>query len=232
MENQIKNLERIILGDDNLDFAKASFPYIPNSTTEFVNNPEELIEKAKTGEYSMVITDLDYSLRGAEGFQVLEALKDSNARKILWTGRASEQEVRTKGQELGAEVLDKDELGSLVGQVVSKAPLKTDGDILVYVPPPHQTTQRALSRALKVLCDNPRIVVSSNLKEELSSDKYGLVIDISPVINSIKQGTVTHDMKYLKLKEVPRVTCVNNISTIVPDIVTHINNYLNKQGER
>jgi len=117
-------LEKFLVGDDQIDFARKNFPFIPNAKVEFVTNPDELVRKAQSGEYSIIVTDLNYTEHGEEGYKVLEALKDVSSRKILWTGNAYDKEVRDRGQSLGAEVLDKDEIGALVGQVVNKASLK------------------------------------------------------------------------------------------------------------
>lgn len=226
-------LEKIILGDDRIDFAKQNFPAIPNSQVEFVDNFQELIDKAKQSKYDMVITDLDYTYRGAEGFRVLEELRDNPARKILWTGRGSDPEVRMKGKALGAEVLDKDELGSIVGQAVNRAPLKQGGDVLVYIPEGRGSAYRALRQVLETVCNNSRFVISSNLKQELETGKYGMVIDTTTMGGDSRNGVVAHDLKYLHLNEAPRVVCVNSVPTILATIVGHAGEYLaqDEQGE-
>jgi len=41
-------------------------------------------------------------------------------------------------------------------------------------------------------------------------------------------GTVAHDMKYIKLNEVPRVVTVHDVTTVVSDIARIASTYLNK----
>jgi hypothetical protein len=216
-------LEKILVGDDHIDFAKAAFPYIPDASVEFVSSPEEIIRKAKTGMYTTIVTDLEYTENGREGYAVLEQIKDLPARKILWTGRGNEKDVQDKGRALGAEVLDKDEIGTLVGQVVNKAKLKQDGLVMIYVPSGQKPIYYALEKVMETLL--PEVVVSSDLRGELQTGKYGLVIDTSTMMSYLQDrkvrmnGSVAHDMKYLQLREVPRVVCVNDVTTIVADII-------------
>lgn len=222
-------LEKILVGDDQIDFARKNFPFIPNVEVEFVANSDELIRKAQSGEYSTIVTDLNYTEHGEEGYRVLEALKDVSSRKVLWTGNAYDEGVRDKGQSLGAEVLDKDEIGALVGQVVNKAPLKQDGKVLVYVSG-NGPIVKALEKTTGLFFDREEVVVSSNLKGELATGQYGLVIDTSIMMPGEKRahGTVAHDMKYIKLNEVPRVVTVHNVTTVVADIAKIAGAYLNK----
>lgn len=224
-------LEKILVGDDQIDFAKENFPNIPNTEVEFVDNPLELIKKAKTGQYSVIITDLNYTLNGEEGFKVLKELQTTNARKILWTGNAYDKEVKQKAQSLDAEVLDKHELGTLVGQVVNKAPLKQDGKVLLYISKGENTLLRSFEQVIALFSAPGEVKVSSDLKKELETGQYGLVIDTSTMMGQETRahGTVAHDMKYLKLKEVPKVVCLGNVSTAVVDIAKIVTKFYNKQ---
>tara|TARA_Y100000310_G_scaffold42446_1_gene39738 strand:+ start:3576 stop:4262 length:687 start_codon:yes stop_codon:yes gene_type:complete len=215
-------LDKILVGDDKIDFAKNVFPYIPNAEIEFVDNPEEVIAKAQSGEYNLIVTDLMYTPTGQEGFNVLEKLKNIDSRKILWTGNAYEKGVRKKAEDLGAEVLDKDEIGSIVGLAVSKTPLKKDGNVLIYCPNPNKENvlYKAMEQVIGTLFDRDKIKVSSNLKEELSKGEYGLVIDSTPMYSQGENlhGVVAHDMKYMFLPEVPRVVSLYDVSTLIRDI--------------
>ncbi|MBW3001850.1 hypothetical protein KY338_01660 [Candidatus Woesearchaeota archaeon] len=223
-------LEKILVGDDQIEFARANFPFIPDAETEFVSTPEEVIEKGKTGKYSLIVTDLNYTPYGNEGITVLRALKDSPARKILWTGQAYAPEVRAIGEGLGAEVLNKDELGTLVGQVVSKAPLKKDGKVLVYVA--EEQLVGAIRQTVCALLGNENVTVSSKLRKELETGEYGLVIDTSTMQGDRRaHGTVAHDLKYVRLTEVPRVETVHNITTVVRDIIMKAEYYLRSMSK-
>lgn len=222
-------IDKIIVGDDQIDFAKQNFPYIPNVEVDFVDNPNELVSKVIDGDYSVVVTDLNYTPNGEEGFSVLEQLSEVDTRKILWTGNAYDPGIKSKGQSLGAEVLDKDELGAIVGQIVSHAPLKEDGKVLVYVSG-EGATYKAVEKVIGTLCDD-NVVVTNDLKAELPSCEYGLVIDTSPAFSNSgnKHGVVAHDMKYIKMQEVPRVTSVCDYSNIVADVVKVATEYLNQK---
>ena len=224
-------LEKILLGDDNLEFAREAMPYIPGAEITFVSSPEELVTEARTGNYTTIITDLQYTPQGTEGYKILEELEDLDARKILWTGVADQEEVKEKAKELGAELLDKDELGTLVGMTVSKAPLKEGGKVLVYMPAGENSSiYRAMKQVIEVFCDPDKVVLGSNLKEELRSGEYGLVIDTTTMPTSIDErsrtnGSVAHDMKYLKLDEVPKVACVHDVTRVVADIAQLVTDF-------
>ena len=222
-------LEKILVGDNDLDFARSNFPFIPNAEVEFVDNPQELIHRATTGSYSTIVTDLNYSEAGQEGFNVLEALKVVSARKVLWTGNAYDVGVRERAQSLGAEVLDKDEIGTLVGQVVSKATLVENGKVLVYVP------EGKVGRVLKQIVEmffrtgEESVVFSSDLSGELETGQYGLVIDTSTAYGDKRtHGNVAHDMKYMKLAAVPRVVTLHDVNRVVCDIARIAEWYLNR----
>jgi hypothetical protein len=227
---------KIIVGDDCLDFARESMPYIPNAEVEFVDDPAEIVFRASSDAYDIVITDLSYTPNGVEGFQVLEALLGTTARRILWTGAAQEPDVRRRALELGAEVLDKPELGSLVGLAVSEAPLKTDGQVLIFVTDLLSPPNRALAQVVHALFKPGQVVVSNSLKDELMSGKYGLVIDTSTLLMPGEKqvrmhGIVAHDLKYFRLPVVPRVVCVHDVTKVVVEIATAIGRFWNGQGK-
>ena len=221
-------IEKILVGDDDLFVAKSFFandfiPFRPNVEIEFVDNPDDFIQKAKTGDYSMIITDLNYNYSpcGKEGFKVLELLKDLNTRKILWTGNADDEGIKEKGQSFGAEVLNKNELSVLVGQKVKENSLKENGDVLIYFPGENSYAKKSLEKSLGLLFDKEKIIISSDHKAELVKGQYGLAIDASP-----RGLQVAHDLKYLKLKEDPKIISVK--STDLIGIVKIIGEYFKK----
>lgn len=224
-------MTRIIVGDDNLGFARESMPSIPGAAVEFVDDPDELVRCAAADAYDIVVTDLSYTPQGTEGFRVLEALRGTTARRILWTGAAQDPEVRVRAQELGAEVLDKHELGSLVGLATSDAPLKTDGLVLVYLPDLRTPPNRALAQVVRTLFNPEQVNVSASLKDELATGRYGLVVDTSTLrcpgdSRRSPHGVVAHDLKYLRLPVVPRVVCVHDVTKVVVEIATAIARFL------
>ncbi len=220
-------LERILVGDDRIEFAKQAMPYVPGAEVTFVDNPQQCIAEARTGRYGLVITDLQYTPEGTEGFDVLEALQDLSVRKILWTGASHTPGVRERAEELGAELLAKNELGTLVGMAVSETPMKQGGIVLVYTPEKAPTPiYRALEQVLHTFFGPEKVVLSSDLKGELEKGEYGLVIDTSTLSSTGREmrfnGTVAHDLKYIPLDEVPRVCCISSAHQAVPEMITAI----------
>tara|TARA_Y100000310_G_scaffold272362_1_gene287268 strand:+ start:72 stop:758 length:687 start_codon:yes stop_codon:yes gene_type:complete len=220
-------IEKILVGDDRIDYARRVFPSIPETEVDFVDTPEEFIKKAQTGEYSTIITDLMYTPTGQEGFDVLESVKNLDARKILWTGNAYDEGVRKRAEGLGAEVLGKDELGSLIGATISKVPLKQDGMALIYCPDEQGVLYKAMERVVGMIFDPDKVKLSSNLEEELTKNEYGLVVDTTTMRSQGEKvyGKVAHDIKYMKLKEAPKIVSLPNVSTALIDMVTHVSNF-------
>jgi hypothetical protein len=230
----MKKLEKILLGDDHLDFAKKAMPYIPGAEVTYLDDHEEVIAEAKTGDYDLVITDLQYTPNGTEGFTVLEELQDLDVRKILWTAAASQPYVKEKANELNVELLDKNELGTLVGMAVSEAPLKKDGKVLVYMAQNEtDSLYKAMKQVVGTFFDPDKVVLGNKLKEELASNQYGLVIDTTTMPISIgdkhrTNGSVAHDLKSLPLQEVPKVVCVHDVTTVVSDVFRLVADFYNK----
>lgn len=212
-----------------IDFAKKVFPAIPDTEVEFVNDPKEVIKKARTGEYTIIVTDLMYTPGGQEGFDVLESLRDLKIRKILWTGNAYNLGVQERAEYLGAETLNKNEIGSLVGITISKAPLQKGGSVLVYCPNEEGTLYKAMKKSVETVFDSSKIRITTNLEKELKEGIYGLVIDTTTILSREKNsmGKVSHDIQYIQLAEVPRVVCLYNVSTAIIDIGIISSNYYN-----
>ncbi|MBR9692348.1 hypothetical protein GOV07_00270 [Candidatus Woesearchaeota archaeon] len=228
-------IERIILGDDNLDFAWKAMPEMPGVSIEYVDRPEQLLDEVRLAEqvgrpYDIIISDYDYGEGRMNGLEIFTALDQrglgQDARRILWTGNANEWPVQEGAKALGLELLDKGELGSLVGMTVSKAPLKRDGDVLIYVKNSDDCYARAMRQMVELMIDPARIEISSNLKPQLATERYGLVIDTSTLGQQQDAlGVVTHDMKYVELSEVPTVTCLRRQGRELIDIATAITGF-------
>ena len=229
------SVEKIILGDDRLAFARKEMPYIPNSTIDYVDDPDKLIEKVVEAEnniqYNLIISDLEYGDDKKDGLDVFRALQRkgvaNDAKKILWTARADEDYVKEAVQELGIELLDKNQLGTLVGLSSPEAVLKKDGIVLLYVPSVGKNPYKSLKKAVEAVFDNQKIQVSDDLEAALVSQKYGLIIDASTLSTPLEDrergsgkgaGVVAHDMKYIKVAQVPKVVTVRNYLTAVADI--------------
>lgn len=226
-------IEKIILGDDNLDFAKKVMPYVPDSTVDFVDSPSSLLSAVGSAvvPYTMIISDYDYGagkMNGIELFRSLAGKEYAAARKILWTGNADEEDIRRQARELGVEVLDKDQLGAIVGLSVSRAPLKTDGRVMIY-----STQGELVSRAMKQVVDivfkGGLVDIRGDLKKALMEDQYGLVLDTTTFERPDGHGSVAHDMKYMSLPAVPAVVCLRSTSTFLADTANAVSKFYEMQ---
>ncbi|MFC1756816.1 hypothetical protein ACFLZC_01490 [Patescibacteria group bacterium] len=118
-----KKLVRILVGDDEIeDYAQRYFSEFSGVEFDFVDNPEDLVEKANLEHYPIVVTDLTYISeekgRRLAGFDVLEALRDYGAVKILWTGDSEDN--RQKAQSLGATLVAKRDITSYLKSLLEK----------------------------------------------------------------------------------------------------------------
>jgi CheY-like chemotaxis protein len=81
---------------------------------DLTNSPQELVSKARNGNYSAVISDLEYSPNGTEGYEVIRQMRNLPTLKILFTGRAG-LENAVEALEGGADwVVFHKSLGELV----------------------------------------------------------------------------------------------------------------------
>lgn len=225
----------IFLGDDQLDFAREQMPYIPNAEVHYFSDAHELVAAVRGADPKpdLVITDLNYTMSGEEGYYVLAALQHEPCRCILWTGNADEEAVVMRATSLGAQTLDKRELGTLAGLRRPEIPLKQGGRVLVFQPggKDHDVVRRALKQVLDMLLGENAAKVSGELEAELLTGEYGLVIDLSTIGREESvHGTVAHDLKYLELAELPRVICMRHTIVNVVALVTEIQRF-NKQQE-
>ena len=184
-------VEKIILGDDRLDFARKAMPYIPNASVEYVDDPDKLIEKVVFAEgdeqYSLIISDLEYGADKKDGLAVFREIEQlgvaKEARKVLWTARADADYVKEGVAKLGIGLLDKNQLGTLVGIASPERVLKKDGIVFLYVSDAQRNPYKTLKKVVGTLFDLNKINVGDNLKEALLSEKYGLIIDSSTLTN-------------------------------------------------
>jgi len=85
MENK-----RILYGDDNeqMRSSLARALKLRNLEADLASTPEETIAKARANNYAAVITDLEYSAGGREGYDVMREIKDLPALKVLYTAQS------------------------------------------------------------------------------------------------------------------------------------------------
>jgi len=113
---------RVLIGDDNEQMLRSlgRVMRMKGLEADLSTTPEEVIEKAKTGDYFAVVTDLEYTEGGREGFQVLDAIKDIDSVKILYTARR-EFEVVADGLVNGADYVIPGKDSSQLFEVLSKS---------------------------------------------------------------------------------------------------------------
>jgi CheY-like chemotaxis protein len=107
--------KKVLYGDDREDMrnslAKALREKNLEVELELVDNHQELVARAKANNYDAVISDLDYSPEGREGYEVLKQIRHLPAIKVLYTGEAG-FEYEAEAFEHGADyaVLRKNEI--------------------------------------------------------------------------------------------------------------------------
>ena len=89
-EEKNKTTLRILVGDDNesLERALARALSLNGFETDSASTPQETIAKARANDYFAVITDLEYTDGGREGYEVLRQIRDSPTHKILYTAQS------------------------------------------------------------------------------------------------------------------------------------------------
>jgi DNA-binding NtrC family response regulator len=102
---------KVLIGDDKEEVRNTleSALKLRKLEADLVSTSKETIAKAKTGNYSVVITDLEYTKNGEEGYEVLREIRDLPALKILYTG-LEEFDCAIQGITKGADyvILGKD----------------------------------------------------------------------------------------------------------------------------
>lgn len=103
-------LKRILMGDDSQEYLDSLSRFLSRyAEVDCVTTPDEVIARARDGHYDIIITDLHYfdiTGKRAEGFNVLEALREVQSRKILHTASRGD-DIKSRARELGAEYLPK-----------------------------------------------------------------------------------------------------------------------------
>jgi DNA-binding response OmpR family regulator len=106
----------ILYGDDNekIGLDVAGFLKEKGYNVDLVSSPKEFTSRARLGKYNAVVSDLDYSPQGAEGYDAIKEIRDIPSFKVIFTGRAGFEHA-AEGFECGADrvVLSKN-LGRLL----------------------------------------------------------------------------------------------------------------------
>jgi DNA-binding response OmpR family regulator len=86
---------KILIGDDNQQMLRSLSRALrfKGLETDLASTSQEVIEKARQGNYSAIITDLAYTEGGREGYEVLKQIKQVSAIKILYTAESGFEHV-------------------------------------------------------------------------------------------------------------------------------------------
>lgn len=81
-------INKILFGDDREEvrISIARELKLRKLEVDLASTPSEMITKAKEYPYSAIVTDLEYTPDGREGYEVIKAIKDLPAVKIVYTG--------------------------------------------------------------------------------------------------------------------------------------------------
>lgn len=109
MEKNPEGDPKIIIGDDIEDIL-SGWELMLGDKAKTVTTPEEFIYALKNKDFDVVVTDLNYTKGGKEGYEILRTIKNRNCRKILCTSDAGDTDVIDAAAKLGAEVRDKSEI--------------------------------------------------------------------------------------------------------------------------
>lgn len=223
------SLEKVIVGTEGLEQARKAIGYVPTTEIDFVSSPSELISRVQAGNYQWLVTDLNYTPEGKEGFGILESFKDVGLKKVLWTADAYNPSITERGESLGAEVLASNEIVTLVGQLIHKAPLKKGGGVLIYYPDKDSSIYRALNQVFSTILEQGKVTIGSSLRDELESEKYGLVIDTSTLSGLHSHSNVGSQLRNIRLREIPRIVTVSEVGSILVDMLNPIGRFYRSQ---
>ena len=86
---------KILIGDNKQEEREKLARALNKYELTLAKTPEEVVERARQTRYDAVVTDLEYSENGREGYEVLRQIQDLTDNRILYTG--------TKGFEIVTE---------------------------------------------------------------------------------------------------------------------------------
>ena len=109
MENK-----KVLYGDDNAQMRNslARALKLRNWDLDLVSSPQEVVAKARANPYDAVVTDLQYSPDGQEGYEVLKQIRELPVLKVIYSAQCG-FEAEAEALDSGADyaVLRKDESG-------------------------------------------------------------------------------------------------------------------------
>jgi CheY-like chemotaxis protein len=119
-------MKRVLYGDDKEQNrnALARALRLRNLEVDLVSSPQELVAKARAEKYRVIVTDLDYTLEGREGYQVLKEIRNLPALKVLFSGVCGfeyEAEAYEKGADYAVMRKDSSALLKLLDEKLNLA---------------------------------------------------------------------------------------------------------------
>lgn len=127
-EGRKPHKHKILVGDDHIEQLKGELEKgLQGMEVDYVATPQEVIKKAGENRYCIIITDLQYTPEGQEGFDVLEKVKDKTANLLLWTAAADNTFIREMGKQSGAlAVYSKKQTPEMLADIRKNLGLKGD----------------------------------------------------------------------------------------------------------
>jgi len=93
---------KILIGDDNEAFIKSIKRMLIGLDIDYFLTPEEVIANAEARAYDAIITDLEYTEEGREGYDILEKVRELSPIRVLYSGKADQQDVIEAAYAAGA----------------------------------------------------------------------------------------------------------------------------------
>jgi DNA-binding NarL/FixJ family response regulator len=85
---------KILIGDDRIDVIRAMKNALSNLEVITALTPDKTIELAESAHPDVLVTDLQYTQNGTEGYRVLIKTKDIVPVRILFTAAANHPSVK------------------------------------------------------------------------------------------------------------------------------------------
>lgn len=94
--------------------------------------------------------------------------------------------------------------------------------VLVYIPQGDNPVIKSLYRTLSSVTDPNRVTLTSDLRNELETGNYRLVIDASALVAGKNAGTIADEIKRMELSVPPEVVRVTDATKVLTDVIRHV----------
>jgi len=112
-----KILTKILIGDDDVEIVASLSRFLKSPTLEIdiAYTPQDVINNARQKSYDKIVTDLDYTEGGEEGYQVLNQVRELAPVKVLYTSKAYSEKVKERAYKEGAtHLIPKSNMSDLI----------------------------------------------------------------------------------------------------------------------